>query len=50
MTLNKMLLLAAAMSLIPATASAQQIDPKVHARIDRILKRTPLIDGHNDLP
>ena len=29
---------------------AQQIDPKVQSRIDRILKRTPLIDGHNDLP
>jgi membrane dipeptidase len=26
------------------------IDPKVSQRIDRILKRTPLIDGHNDLP
>ena len=50
MTLKKMALLAAAMSLIPATAAAQQIDPKVQARIDRILKRTPLIDGHNDLP
>ncbi|MEO7564347.1 MAG: dipeptidase, partial [Sphingomicrobium sp.] len=25
------------------------IDPKVSARIDRILKRTPLIDGHNDV-
>ena len=30
-------------------AQAQPIDPKVQARIDRILKRTPLIDGHNDL-
>jgi membrane dipeptidase len=50
MTLKKMLLLAAAMSLIPAAAPAQQIDPKVQARIDRILKATPLIDGHNDLP
>jgi membrane dipeptidase len=30
--------------------SAQTIDPKTMARIDRILKRTPLIDGHNDLP
>jgi membrane dipeptidase len=32
-----------------APASAQQIDPKVKARIDRILKATPLIDGHNDI-
>lgn len=30
-------------------AFAQPIDPKVQARIDRILKATPLIDGHNDL-
>jgi len=31
-------------------SSAQTIDSKTMARIDRILKRTPLIDGHNDLP
>ena len=31
-------------------AYTQPIDPAVQARIDRILKRTPLIDGHNDLP
>jgi len=36
--------------LISTTALAQQpIDPKVQARIDRILKKTPLIDGHNDI-
>src|SRR3954452_15368048 len=34
----------------PAPAAhAQPIDPKVQARIDRILKATPLIDGHNDI-
>ena len=38
-----------ALSLISAAATAQPIDPKVQARIDRILKRTPLIDGHNDI-
>lgn len=43
-------LLAATLALMAAPASAQQIDPKVQAQIDRILKRTPLIDGHNDLP
>ena len=32
-----------------AAANAQPIDPKVQARIDRILKTTPLIDGHNDI-
>ena len=42
------LLLAAAM-LMSAPAFAQQIDPKVQARIDRILRATPLIDGHNDI-
>lgn len=49
------LLLLAAASLLPVSAMAQtpsatSIDPKVSQRIDRILKRTPLIDGHNDLP
>ena len=33
-----------------STASAQAIDPRTQGRIDRVLKRTPLIDGHNDLP
>lgn len=37
-----------AFAAIPS--SAQTIDSKTMARIDRILKRTPLIDGHNDLP
>ena len=40
-----------ALALLGAAATnAQPIDPRVQARIDRILKRTPLIDGHNDLP
>ena len=44
------LLLAAASALPFATsANGQSIDPKVQARIDRVLKATPLIDGHNDL-
>ena len=37
-------------SLTSTAAPAQPIDPRVQARIDRILKGTPLIDGHNDLP
>jgi membrane dipeptidase len=44
------LLLAAALLTTAVTADAQPIDPQIQARIDRILKRTPLIDGHNDLP
>lgn len=44
-----MLAAAAVATLLPAAAMAQPIDPKVQARIDRILKATPLIDGHNDL-
>jgi membrane dipeptidase len=43
------LLVAATLALMSTTASAQSIDPKVKARIDRILKATPLIDGHNDI-
>lgn len=48
MTIKAMLLLAAAL-LLPTPAAAQSIDPKVQARIDRILRATPLIDGHNDI-
>ena len=43
------LLVAATLAAMAVPASAQQIDPKVQARIDRILKKTPLIDGHNDI-
>ena len=42
--------LAIAAMLMASAATAQTIDSKVQARIDRILKATPLIDGHNDLP
>ena len=49
MTFRKLLLLGAALALLPAVASAQPIDPRIQVRIDRILKRTPLIDGHNDI-
>jgi membrane dipeptidase len=49
MTTRHFLLLAGALTMISASANAQPIDPKVQARIDRILKATPLIDGHNDL-
>ncbi|CAN5157278.1 dipeptidase [soil metagenome] len=44
------MLAALAAVLAPAMAAAQPIDPKTMARIDRVLKRIPLIDGHNDLP
>lgn len=44
------LLFAGAFAMIPGALQAQSIDPKVQSRIDRILKATPLIDGHNDLP
>ena len=44
-------LLAASAALLVATpALAQPIPAPVQKRIDRILKRTPLIDGHNDVP
>src|SRR3954447_9343471 len=47
MTIKATLLLAA--MILSAPALAQPIDPAVQARIDRILKATPLIDGHNDI-
>ncbi len=43
------LILAAALAAA-APLHAQPVDQAVQARIDRILKKTPLIDGHNDLP
>ena len=47
--MRSFVLLAAMIAATPALAQ-HPIDPKVQARIDRILKKTPLIDGHNDLP
>jgi membrane dipeptidase len=47
---NSLLIAAMLLAALPGAALAQPIDPKVQARIDRILKATPLIDGHNDLP
>jgi membrane dipeptidase len=49
MMTEKLLLLAGALAL-STPAPAQPIPPQIQARIDRILKATPLIDGHNDLP
>ncbi|MGD9816645.1 MAG: dipeptidase [Hyphomonadaceae bacterium] len=45
-------LLAALLLGLPAGAAAQSGAPTRAelARVDRILRRTPLIDGHNDLP
>jgi membrane dipeptidase len=36
-------------ALLASPVMAQSIDPATQARIDRILKATPLIDGHNDI-
>ena len=46
--MRNLFLLAALLTATPLSASP--IDAAVQARIDRILKKTPLIDGHNDLP
>jgi membrane dipeptidase len=43
------LVLYAMLAIVAAPADAQDIDPAAKARIDRILKATPLIDGHNDI-
>jgi len=45
----KKLLHATALTFMSTTATAQPIPPQVQARIDRILKATPLFDGHNDI-
>ena len=42
-------LLTAAAIALAAPVSGQSVDPAVKARIDRIFKATPLIDGHNDI-
>jgi len=47
--MRRLALFLAALAL-PLSVHAQAVDPAVQARIDRILKATPLIDGHNDLP
>ncbi len=49
MTLASSLVAVAALALAASPAPAQTIDARTMARIDRILKKTPLIDGHNDL-
>ena len=46
MRLSLMTALLIASTALPAQ---QPIEPKVQARIDRVLKKTPLIDGHNDI-
>jgi membrane dipeptidase len=45
----EILLLAAGLLLaVPAAAQTAPIDPAIAARIARVLRDTPLIDGHND--
>jgi membrane dipeptidase len=44
------IVIATLLASLAVPSLAQNIDAKVQARIDRILKKTPLIDGHNDLP
>jgi membrane dipeptidase len=47
--ISRLLLLAAAIGSLAAPSLAQPNAPAVQKRIDRILKQTPLIDGHNDI-
>ena len=50
MTVKAALLIAAMLISAPAAAQIDNaISPAAQARIDRILKATPLIDGHNDI-
>lgn len=43
-------LAALVLTLAPSLALAQAPTAQERARVERILRRTPLIDGHNDLP
>ncbi|MBX3484561.1 dipeptidase [Phenylobacterium sp.] len=46
----RLLLAAASVFVLATTAQAQAVDPKIAARVEKVLKGTPLIDGHNDVP
>ncbi|SDC98566.1 membrane dipeptidase [Sphingomonas sp. YR710] len=47
----KRLIYAATISLIALSAGARAAPaPDIAARVERVLKATPIIDGHNDLP
>jgi membrane dipeptidase len=46
--MRSFVLLAAMITASPLFAQ-QPIEPNIQARIDRILKKTPLFDGHNDI-
>ena len=48
--IRAVLLTTVATVLMAAPVLAQTADPAGEARVRRILERTPLIDGHNDLP
>jgi membrane dipeptidase len=39
-----------ALAFVVGAAQAQTVDPKIAARVDKVLAKTPLIDGHNDVP
>ncbi len=46
----KRLMIAAGALLMAPAAAAQPVDAKIAARVEAVLAKTPLIDGHNDLP
>ena len=47
--MRRVLLAGLALTLSTA-AQAQTADPNIAARVEKVLKATPLIDGHNDVP
>jgi len=42
--------IAASLLLAPSLAAAQEVSAQERARFERIVRRMPVIDGHNDLP
>lgn len=48
--MHKGLVAGVALAVLAVAAQAQAVDPKIAARVDKVLAKTPLIDGHNDVP
>ena len=48
--IRTVLLAAVALATLSGPCLAQSADPAREARVLEILRTTPLIDGHNDLP
>ncbi|HKE48457.1 MAG TPA: dipeptidase [Rhodanobacteraceae bacterium] len=48
--MRRSILLLSCLSILASAASAKDAPDRVAARVDAVLAKTPVIDGHNDLP